>query len=115
MVVASLITSPSSGQKVRRGQMLDVAGVAWDGGFGVNRVEVSLDGGQIWRSAELGKDYGRFSFRQWRLKVRPEKKGTMSVLARAANRVGATQTFELIQNPAGYHHNVVQRVDIEVV
>jgi len=34
-------------------------------------------------------------------------------LARAANRAGATQTFELIFNPAGYHNNVVQRVEIE--
>ena len=65
MVVASLITSLSPGQKVRRGQMFDVAGIAWDGGYGIARVEVSLDGGQTWRTAELGKDYGRFSFRPW--------------------------------------------------
>ena len=37
------------------------------------------------------------------------------VMARAANRIGATQTFELILNPAGYNHNVVQRVNIDVV
>ena len=115
MVVSSLITSIASGQKVRQGQMLDVTGIAWDGGYGISNVEVSSDGGQSWRSAELGKDYGRFSFRQWNLKVRAEKKGTMTVLARAANRAGTTQIFELIHNPAGYHHNVVQRVEVEVV
>ena len=32
----------------------------------------------------------------------------------ATNRAGATQTFDLIANPAGYHHNVVQRVLFEV-
>jgi hypothetical protein len=35
-------------------------------------------------------------------------------MARAINRAGATQTFDLIFNPAGYHNNVVQRVTIEV-
>ena len=29
-------------------------------------------------------------------------------------RSGNTQTFELIRNPAGYHHNVVQNVGIVV-
>jgi DMSO/TMAO reductase YedYZ molybdopterin-dependent catalytic subunit len=115
MVVASLITSPASGQQVRRGQTLEVVGLAWDAGYGINGVEVSVDGGETWRSAKLGKDHGRFSFRQWNLKMVPETKGTMSVLAKATNRIGATQTFELIHNPAGYHHNVVQRVDIDVV
>jgi hypothetical protein len=35
-------------------------------------------------------------------------------MAKASNRAGATQTFELIFNPAGYHNNVVQRIGIEV-
>jgi len=37
------------------------------------------------------------------------------VLARASSRAGAAQTFELIHNPAGYHHNVVQRIALEAV
>jgi hypothetical protein len=35
-------------------------------------------------------------------------------MAKATNRIGASQTFELNFNAAGYHHNVVQRIDIEV-
>ena len=35
-------------------------------------------------------------------------------MARATNTVGRRQTFELIYNPAGYHHNVVQRVTLNV-
>ena len=38
----------------------------------------------------------------------------LTLMARASNRNGATQTFELIANPAGYHHNVVQRVALTV-
>lgn len=115
MVVNSLITSIQAGQTVRRGQTLDIAGIAWDGGYGLNLVEVSVDSGRTWRTAELGRDFGRFSFRQWSLKVRPQRQGTITVLAKATNRIGATQTYELIQNPAGYHHNVVQRIDVRVV
>jgi hypothetical protein len=114
-VVNSLMTSPSPGQKLRRGSVLEVSGIAWDGGYGINRVEVSIDGGHTWRTAELGQDHGRYSFRQFSFKFRPEKKGPVTVMAKATNRVGATQTFELIHNPAGYHHNVVQKVALEVV
>ncbi len=115
MVVNSLMTSPLPGQKLRRGSVVDINGIAWDGGYGVNRVEVSTDGGQTWRAAELGQDHGRYSFRQFSLKFRPDRKGPVTVMAKASNRLGATQTFELIHNPAGYHHNVVQKVTVEVV
>jgi len=35
-------------------------------------------------------------------------------MARATNRAGFTQTQELIFNPAGYHNNVMQRINIQV-
>jgi hypothetical protein len=36
------------------------------------------------------------------------------VLARPTNRIGQTQTTELNHNPAGYHHNVIHRVTLNV-
>jgi hypothetical protein len=36
-------------------------------------------------------------------------------MARATSRAGETQVTELIHNPAGYHHNVIQRIYVEVV
>ena len=41
--------------------------------------------------------------------------GARVVMARATSRSGETQVNELIHNPAGYHHNVIQRVYVEVV
>jgi hypothetical protein len=76
---------------------------------------VSVDGGATWRAAELDRDYGKFSWRQWGYRFVPERAGTVIVMAKASNRAGATQTFELIHNPAGYHHNVVQRIPVDVV
>jgi hypothetical protein len=33
---------------------------------------------------------------------------------RAINVIGETQTAALIQNPAGYHHNVMQSISLTV-
>lgn len=114
MMVNSLITNLQDGQKVPFGRPVEVKGIAWDAGYGIRLVEVSTDGGTSWRAATLGKDFGRFSWIQWSHAFKPAKRGKQSIMARATNRQGATQTFELIFNPAGYHHNVVHRVDIQV-
>jgi sulfite dehydrogenase (cytochrome) subunit A len=113
MVVNSLITGPETGKKVRHGEPVTVAGVAWDGGYGIATVEISEDEGRFWQPAQLGADLGRFSWRQWSHRFTPAKAGQHTVLARASNRAGATQVSELIFNPAGYHNNVVQRIDID--
>ncbi|HEU4382360.1 MAG TPA: hypothetical protein VFR85_02560, partial [Anaeromyxobacteraceae bacterium] len=110
----SLITAPKSGQRFKVGQRVEVKGIAWDGGYGMQEVDVSTDGGRSWRPAELGKDYGRFSWRQWSHAFKADKKGVYTVMAKATNRIGASQTFDLIFNPAGYHNNVVQKVDVQV-
>jgi len=115
VMVNSLITSVRKGQQVHRGRTVDIGGIAWDGGFGISSVEVSLDGGQRWQNATLAADPGRFSFRPWSLAWKPEQRGLVTVMAKASNRLGATQVSELIPNPAGYHHNLIQRVDLQVI
>lgn len=115
MVVNSLITSLRNGQQVPRGKPIEVKGVAWDGGTGIDRVEISADSGSTWRGATLGKDLGRFSFRAFALSIPTRERGSMVIMARAASRSGETQVGELIHNPAGYHHNVIQRLNVEIV
>ena len=114
MVVNSLITSLKSGQQVPRGKPLDVRGIAWDGGSGIAKVEVSTDGSS-WASAKLGKDLGSFSFREFALSVPTKDASALVVMARATSNSGETQVNQLIHNPAGYHHNVIQRLYVEVV
>lgn len=115
IVVNSLVTSIHDGQRVKRGQMVDVAGVAWDGGRGIRDVEVSTDGGQSWTLALLGKDLGNLSFRTFAHKFRVGAGEAPVVMVRAYNNRGDTQVTKLIFNPAGYHHNVVPRIRLEVV
>jgi DMSO/TMAO reductase YedYZ molybdopterin-dependent catalytic subunit len=114
-VVNSLITSLKSGQQIPRGKPIEVRGVAWDGGAGIAKVEVSTDSGGIWKPAKLGKDLGRFSFREFSLSAPTRETGSTVVMARATSASGETQVNELIHNPAGYHHNVIQRIYIEIV
>jgi sulfite dehydrogenase (cytochrome) subunit A len=112
MVVNSLITSHKSGQRVRRGAPIDVRGIAWDGGSGIAQVEVSTGG--EWRRAKLGRELGRFSFREFSFPITAREAGPLTVMARATARDGETQVEQLIHNPAGYHHNVIQRLALEV-
>jgi len=114
MVVNSLITNLKTSQQLARGKPFDVRGVAWDGGAGIERVEVSTDG-STWQAAKLGKDLGRFSFREFSFGLPTRESGSRVVMARATSRSGEAQVTELIHNPAGYHHNVIQRIYVEVV
>ncbi|TCK35147.1 DMSO/TMAO reductase YedYZ molybdopterin-dependent catalytic subunit [Paraburkholderia sp. BL8N3] len=115
MVVNSLITSLKNGQQIPRGRSIDLKGIAWDGGAGIDRVEVSIDSGASWRRAKLGRDLGRFSFREFTLAVPASERGSIVVMARATSHSGETQVDRLIHNPAGYHHNAIQRLYVEVV
>ncbi len=114
MVVNSMFTNIIEGLQFAADTSIDARGVAWDGGFGIATVEVSIDNGQTWRRAELGKDLGKFSWRQWSFRFRFDQPGQYFLMARATNIIGTTQTFELIPNPAGYHHNVIQRIKVDV-
>jgi DMSO/TMAO reductase YedYZ molybdopterin-dependent catalytic subunit len=114
MVVNSLITSHEQGASVPNGRAVTVGGIAWDGGYGINAVEVSADGGKTWVAAKLGEDLGRFAFRTWTFDVTPRARGKQVVMARATNKIGQGQTTELNHNPAGYHHNVIHRLTLNV-
>ena len=114
MVVNSVITTPAAGDTIGTGSPLMAKGVAWDGGYGITTVEISTDDGQTWSRATLGPDAGRYSFRPWTFPVKTDRKGSLTLLARATNAIGQTQTSSLIQNPAGYHHNLMHRITITV-
>jgi len=114
MVVNSLIATPAEGSRIRRGDMVNVTGIAWDGGYGINAVAVSTDGGMSWQNATLGRDMGRFSFRPWTYRFMADAAGTRTILSRATNARGDTQVDKLVFNPAGYHNNVLRPTSIVV-
>ena len=114
MLVNSLITSPAPAAQLRRGEPAQLAGKAWDNGAGIVAVEVSSDGRQSWREATLGKDVGRFAWREFHMPIDTSGSGPLEIAVRARSRNGATQPEKLTVNPSGYHDNIVQTVRLEV-
>jgi hypothetical protein len=77
-------------------------------------VQVSFDGRQSWRDAILGRDLGRFAWREFRLALDTSQTGPLQIAVRARSRNGAQQPERLTFNPSGYHDNIVQTLSVEV-
>jgi hypothetical protein len=114
MNVRSLIVSPQNGTRRPSAKPVAIKGIAFDGGAGIQEVFVSTDKGTSWRPAQLGKDLGNYSFREWSFAWTPERKGNYHLMVRATNRVGETQPSESSWNPSGYLRNVIEGVDVDV-
>lgn len=111
----STITNIKPNQQFHAGQPIEIRGVAWDSGAGIKQVQLSTDQGRSWLSARLEQDLGRYSFRSWRLSITPRVPGRLTLMARATNVRGEVQPDIWVANPAGYHNNIVQALDITVV
>ena len=104
--VRSFITNIVDGAKLKAGET-PLKGIAFDGGIGIKDVAVSSDGGKTWTSAKLGKDLGKFSFREWTLTVQLAA-GDHELKVRATSNDGKTQPIDALWNPAGYLRNVIE-------
>ncbi len=113
--VRSFITNPHNDQQVKIGQSTVLKGIAFDGGSGIKQVEVSDDGGINWQLANLGKDLGKYSFREWQFSYKPTKKGSVQLMVRATANDGETQPMTASWNPSGYMRNVVEITQITIV
>jgi sulfite dehydrogenase len=112
MDVRSFITSLADGATVKAGRTYEVKGIAFDGGSGIARVLFSSDGGRTWAQAGLGKDYGKYSFREWRAPFAPSAGQKYELSCVAINTVGESQRFSPRWNPSGYMRNVVETVRV---
>ena len=81
---------------------------------GIQAVEVSTDGRQSWRAATLGRNLGRFAWREFHFPLDTSNAGALTVAVRARSRNGAQQPDKLTPNPSGYHDNLVQTVTLEI-
>lgn len=108
--VRSFITNIADGAKVKAGSTA-LKGIAFDGGSGIKDVAVSADGGKTWQQARLGKDLGKYSFREWSLPVKLAA-GAHELKVRATSNDGKTQPMEASWNPTGYMRNVVETVHV---
>src|SRR5690242_2368911 len=110
--VRSFITSVTDGARLKAGRTR-LRGIAFDGGKGIKEVAVSTDGGKTWTPAKLGKDLGKYSFREWTLPVKLAA-GAHELKVRATNNGGDVQPADARWNPAGYLRNVIETTRVTV-
>src|SRR2546425_7980684 len=73
--VRSFITNLADGDKLVVKSEAVVRGIAFDGGYGIAEVLFSADDGKTWREAQLGRDMGKYSFREWSIPFTPDRAG----------------------------------------
>jgi sulfite oxidase len=112
MPVKSLITAPAEGADVAAGPQ-EVRGIAFSGHAPVERVEVSVDGGQRWERAALEGEPGTGRWQVFRLQVQAPF-GPMTAMARATDAAGNVQPEAAAWNPSGYFWNAWHRVSWRV-
>ena len=115
MVPRSFVTNIPSGQKVKAASPTMVRGIAFGGDCGVASVDYSIDRGQSWHQAQLGKDEGKYGFRQWQTQLALPTAGEHTLLIRCTNSNGVAQPETPNWNPAGFMRNVVESIDIIAV
>ncbi len=96
----------------RRGDRVALGGIAFAGRRGIDRVEVSLDGGETWNGATLEDPLSRTARRRWRY-VTDSAPESFEAVVRATDGTGTVQTnVQSEPYPAGstgWH-----RVELEV-
>jgi DMSO/TMAO reductase YedYZ molybdopterin-dependent catalytic subunit len=112
IVPRSFITNLQSGDAVPVGASMQVRGIAFGGACGVARVDLSIDDGQSWHATELGKDEGKYSFRQWNTQVALPSPGNHTLMIRCTNTDGVSQPNSPVWNPAGYMLNTVEKTNL---
>ena len=112
MRVKSLITYPLEGARIRPGA-ITVQGFAWAGLPGVQRVELSIDGGRSWQAAGFAGDSEPLAWRRWTVEVMLAH-GARTLMARATDAAGATQPLEATLNAGGYGNNSIHQVNVDV-
>jgi DMSO/TMAO reductase YedYZ molybdopterin-dependent catalytic subunit len=120
MLPRSLLVPPGIPEFLTRVRTVEegsslVEGRAWSGRGAIMRVDVSVDGGASWQSAELddGERLGRWAWRRWTYRWEA-RRGEHRLGSRAADDAGNAQPVDPIWNVGGYANNAVQWVDVTV-
>ena len=113
MQVKSLISWPQPGATLSPGRH-NVNGMAWSGAAHISRVEISDDGGETWRAADLTGPRYRYAWQQWNFMWTPPASGQYTLAARATDEAGNIQPLQTRWNSLGYIINGVKPVQVEV-
>ena len=77
-------------------------------------MEISLDNGKTWKTADFIGPHEPFAWRHWQYLWKVEKKGEFSLLARATDDKGNQQPMQASWNVLGYGNNGVREHAVTV-
>ncbi len=112
----SAITSPGDNNTVKAGETSTIRGYAFAGSRGIQKVELSTDGGKTWNEAKVKEALSPNSWALWNYDWKPDAAANKSytLVVRATDKTGAVQTSSQADSfPAGangWHTIVVKTV-----
>lgn len=107
--VRSIFVSPTPNSKFKLGNIYELQGLAFDGGDGISKVEISHDSGATWIQTKLDPSIGIYSWRRWRYSYRASKIGNQKFYIKATNAKGQTQPWHH-WNRSGYMRNEIESI-----
>jgi DMSO/TMAO reductase YedYZ molybdopterin-dependent catalytic subunit len=109
------IARPEKGETVPANTVYRVYGAAWSGDAEITKVEVSTDSGATWTLAKLAAEFAKNSWRLWDYDWRtPAKFGSRTLMARATDSRGRTQSFERDADRGTYMINHILPIEVDV-
>jgi hypothetical protein len=91
-----------------------VFGLAWAGEEPVGKVELSTDGGQTWRQADLLGPWAPYSWTLWESLWNVKNAGSYELLSRATSITGRTQPTEYDPRYSGYMIHFSRPIPVRV-
>jgi DMSO/TMAO reductase YedYZ molybdopterin-dependent catalytic subunit len=92
--VKSIITQPNDDTETMPPGIHMIRGYAWSGAGAIDQVEVSVDGGETWRSAHIEQPRDRFMWVRWSYRWDVRQMGRYTLMSRATDEVGRVQSHE---------------------
>jgi DMSO/TMAO reductase YedYZ molybdopterin-dependent catalytic subunit len=77
------------------GNNIPIAGIAFTGNRGISKVEVSIDGGSTWKSAQIKDPISKYTWVLWTAGYLPSDKENYKIVVRATDKNGRVQTSEM--------------------
>jgi DMSO/TMAO reductase YedYZ molybdopterin-dependent catalytic subunit len=111
----SFFTNVAEGSSFPADKQLPVRGIAFGGDSGVAKVELSSNGGKSWQPTTLGKDFGKYSFRQWETILSLPGTGNHALMVRCTNLTGDVQPVSPNWNNSGFMRNVIETVQVVAI
>lgn len=91
----SRIDQPYATSVISVGETVPMGGIAFAGNRGIQKVEVSVDGGVTWRPTTLDPAISKDSWVFWKTTWRPTASGIYTLMVRAVDGTGAPQISKI--------------------